>query len=61
LVQLTSARALPLPITEAVFVLIPNPVLESETGQLYEIQMWHVVVLRTVVSPAATQISHKEI
>ena len=60
-VQLTSVRILPVPITEAVFVLIPNPTLDSEAGQLYQIQMWHVVVLRTVVNPATTQISHKEI
>ncbi len=58
--MLTSFRAMPLPITETVFVLIPNPDPDSEAGQLYEIQMWHVVVLRSVVSPGATQISHKE-
>jgi len=60
-VQLTSVRILPVPITETVFVLIPNPTLDSGAGQLYQIQMWHVVVLRTVVNPATTQISHKEI
>lgn len=60
-VQLTSVRTMPLPITETVFVLIPNPTQELEAGQLYQIQMWHIVVLRTIVIPATTQISHKEI
>lgn len=61
LVQLTSVRIQPVPITETVFVLIPHPTLNSENGQLYQIEMWHVVVVRTIVSPAAIQISHKEI
>lgn len=60
-VQFTSIRAVPLPVTETVFVLIPNPDPDTEAGELYQIQMWHVVVLRTVVDPATTQISHKEI
>jgi len=60
-VQLTNVRVMPLPITETVFVLIPNSTQELEAGQLYQIQMWHVVVLRTIVSPATTQISRKEI
>lgn len=60
-VQLKSMRAIPLPVTETIFVLIPNAAPDSEAGQLYQIQMWHVMVLRTIVSPAATQISHQEI
>lgn len=59
LVQLASAHTAAVPIEQTVFVLIED---SPEAGvERYQVQMWRVMVLRTVANPAATQISHKEI
>lgn len=59
LVHLTSSHAAAVPVAETVFVVIED---SPQAGvERYQVQLWRVMVLRTVANPAITQTSHKEI
>ena len=58
MIRLTSLTIAPAPATETLFVVIESRAPDSLD---YQIQMWHVTVLRTPVNAVTPQVSHKEI
>lgn len=56
-VRLTSARIAPVPVTETVFFVIES---RGANSAIYQIQMWHVTVLRMPVDTINTRVPHKE-
>lgn len=58
LVRLASRRAIPVPETQTVLVIIEG---RDPSAGAYQIQTWRVTVLRTVIDPSTTEIPHKQI
>jgi hypothetical protein len=56
--QFTSGSANQVPLRETVVVVIES---QGAATANYQIQMWHVTVLRTPMNAAAVQVPHKEI
>jgi len=61
LVKLTSTASTAVPVTETIFLVIENRTADPAGASAYQIQMWHVTVLRSVVDPAVTQVPRKQI
>ena len=61
LVHSAKANVNRVPVTEALFVVIENRDPDSVRGSTYQIQMWRLTVFHTVIDPANTQISRKQI
>ena len=61
LVHPAKAKVNPVPVTETLFVVIENHDADSVGGPAYQIQMWRLTVFHTVIDPADTQISRKQI
>jgi beta-lactamase regulating signal transducer with metallopeptidase domain len=57
-VRLVRAEVVPVPVTETMFLVIESRGVNSP---VYQIQMWHVTVLRMPVNTVDTQVLHKEI
>ena len=57
-VKLVRADLAAVPVTETLFFVVEN---RGTVLPLYQIQMWHVTVLRVPVSAVSTQVPHKEI
>jgi beta-lactamase regulating signal transducer with metallopeptidase domain len=57
-VRFTNGSADQVPVRETVVVVIES---QGANAANYQIQMWHLTVLRTPVSAAAIQVPHKEI
>jgi beta-lactamase regulating signal transducer with metallopeptidase domain len=60
LVHLTASKSSITPVAETVWVVVQNEPLNPADPQVYQIQMWRVTVLRTVIAPSR-QISRSEI
>lgn len=61
LVQLATAKAAPVPVTETIFVVIENQGPDPAGASGYQIQMWRLTVFRTIVDSSDTQIPRKQI
>jgi beta-lactamase regulating signal transducer with metallopeptidase domain len=61
LVKLTSTATTAVPVTQTLFLVIENRAADPAGGSTYQIQMWHVTVLRSVIDPAVTQVPRKQI
>jgi hypothetical protein len=57
-VKLVRADLAVVPVTETLFFVVEN---HSTVLPVYQIQMWHVTVLRVPANAVSTQIPHKEI
>jgi beta-lactamase regulating signal transducer with metallopeptidase domain len=57
-VRFTNGASEHVPVMQTVFVVIES---ERTDAANYQIQMWHVTVLRTPMNAAAVQVPHKEI
>jgi hypothetical protein len=60
LVHLTASKSSIAPVTETVWIVVQDEPVNPADTQVYQIQMWRVTVLRTVIAPSR-QISRSEI
>ena len=61
LVHSAKAKVTRVPVTETLFVIIENQDPDLVGGPAYQIQMWRLTLFHTVMDPADTQISRKQI
>ena len=61
LVHVTASKISAVPVTETLWVVVENPTTNPAVPQIYQIQMWRVTVLRTVISAPSRQVSRSEI
>ncbi len=61
LVHLAAAKSAPVPVTEMFLMVVESSGSNPAAPELYQIQMWRVTVLRTVIAPPDHPIPAKEI
>jgi hypothetical protein len=60
LVHLTGSKISTVPITQTLWIMVESEATSPAAPPVYQIQMWRLTVLRTVISAPSRQISRSE-